>query len=135
MYGTYIITKIVDTKSFIRYRHSYDIDIYTIFYILKQYLQISLSCSNRRGTIQNFVVFVIFQSLSCAQLFLDYSPPGSSVLHYLPVLEAYIRVYVCVVLAQLAITKHSWVTQIAAIYFSQFWRQEVHDQGVAGVES
>ena len=34
--------------------------------------------------------------------------PGSSVLHYLPVLEVYIHVCVCVcvVLAQLAITKH-----------------------------
>ena len=70
LYGTYIITKIVDTKSFIRCRHSYDIDIYTIFYILRQYLQISFSCSNSRGTIQNFVAFVIFQSLGCAGLFL-----------------------------------------------------------------
>ena len=139
LYGTYIITKIVDTKSFIRYRHSYDIDIYTIFYILRQYLQISLSCSKRRGTMQNFCCFCYFSITKlCPALFdlMDYSMPSSSVLHYLPMLEAYIRMCMCVVLAQLAITKHYRLGDLNSSHlFLTVLEAGNHNQGVAGVDS
>ena len=88
---------------------------------------------------QNFCCFCYFSITKlCPALFdlMDYSMPSSSVLHYLPMLEAYIRMCMCVVLAQLAITKHYRLGDLNSSHlFLTVLEAGNHNQGVAGVDS